>query len=520
MARALKLHSAVLAKSSSLSSFSNSLLIPSTTSRTLSSLTSSTVYSSSSNARSFSSSEQQQQQSEHDSKQHNERQRFNASNGKRSAAFFVSAATVAALGLNTALCDSQSSSESTSLTEKFLGIFDAIAYVYNTISSFFITEAPLLPELPPDPYGNQPRTAVIAFEHVLADLEWDRDNGWTVHKRPEVQQLVDELHKRGFELVLWSNTMQMDIAEKAKAFDEKQQFKHFLYKDHTSFKKGYIVKDITRLNRDPGRVILIDSSPGALKVFPNNTIPMAKWRYIPQVDQGYTSEYAAMAAEEAERLSKEQNIAPPPSELELKVGHEHPYFDTPLKRALMALPVSTEEWEPRAPETRDPKTGELVPHHMMLPSRRAEEEKTRQDESFINAWRLTRKIHKWNPLDVRTVLQDGKLDGPNAMDYAALEQRGKAMRRYLLHGEPVPSMDELASLAAEEPQPRYPTMNGFEGNFFDYFYGKKGIKNPTTGDDENSLNVLVKQMMIVKKRNEEAVGASPAAAAAAAVAGK
>ena len=156
----------------------------------------------------------------------------------------------------------------------------AVSDAASGVASFFASFAAkgdLLPPAEVDAYGNKKRTLVIALESVLISGQYTRDTQWVYRWRPNAQFLLRQLAQDGWEVVLWSDQLKLDSKERIEALDENKEVKHFLFREDTSYKGGAILKNLDRLNRDPSRVIVVDSNPDMARVFPDNTVLVSKW---------------------------------------------------------------------------------------------------------------------------------------------------------------------------------------------------------------------------------------------------
>lgn len=127
-------------------------------------------------------------------------------------------------------------------------------------------DLPLLPPETLDPTGRRPRTIVLNFDKTLVHCGWSRLGGWEVRKRPGVDQLIERLHMAGYELILWANMPSFEVDPTLVELDPLGYFKHKLYNESTNYKYGSsdslwpsLVKDLSRLRRDPKRLIVIDT---------------------------------------------------------------------------------------------------------------------------------------------------------------------------------------------------------------------------------------------------------------------
>lgn len=130
-------------------------------------------------------------------------------------------------------------------------------------------DSPLLPPESLDALGRRPRTIVLSFDQTLVHCGWSRAGGWEVRKRPGVDQFIERLQMAGYELVLWANMPSFEVEPTLAELDPLQYFKHKLYNESTNFKLTSqsdsilpfkLVKDLSRLQRDPKRLVVVDVS--------------------------------------------------------------------------------------------------------------------------------------------------------------------------------------------------------------------------------------------------------------------
>lgn len=138
----------------------------------------------------------------------------------------------------------------------------------------------LLPDPLPEPYG-RPFTLVLGLDDVLIHSEWTRQNGWRTAKRPGLDYFLGYLSQY-YEIVIFSSTY-MVHSEKivAKLDPYRSSISHALYREATRYKDGKIIKDLSTMNRDLGKVVLIDANPDAYDMQPENAIPLKPWKGSP-----------------------------------------------------------------------------------------------------------------------------------------------------------------------------------------------------------------------------------------------
>jgi import inner membrane translocase subunit TIM50 len=151
------------------------------------------------------------------------------------------------------------------------------AWLYDSVFSPFINPSreKLLPDwhsipnIPPD--APCPPTLVLDLEDTLVHATWDPKFGWRYAKRPGVDRFLQDLSKY-YEIVLFSPSNFGVVDPITWTLDKQGLIMHRLYKDSTRFYQGKHVKDLSKLNRDLRKVIIIDDDPDAFQFQPQNGI--------------------------------------------------------------------------------------------------------------------------------------------------------------------------------------------------------------------------------------------------------
>lgn len=134
----------------------------------------------------------------------------------------------------------------------------------------------LLPDPLPAPH-QRPYTLLIDLDGFLVHSSWDRAFGWRTAKRPGVDYFLAYL-SQFYEVVLFTTQPSytaMGVAEKLDPFQAYLPYK--LYRESTRYVNGKIVKDLSYLNRDLSKVILIDTNPEHVAMQPENAIIVKPW---------------------------------------------------------------------------------------------------------------------------------------------------------------------------------------------------------------------------------------------------
>ncbi|KAI1756845.1 HAD-like domain-containing protein [Xylaria castorea] len=133
----------------------------------------------------------------------------------------------------------------------------------------------LLPD--PHPMFERPYTLCISMEDMLVHSEWTREHGWRVAKRPGVDYFLRYLSQY-YELVLFTSVPLAMGEPLMRKLDPFQIVVWPLYREATKYKDGEIVKDLSYLNRDLSKVIIIDTKESHVQNQPENAIILPPWK--------------------------------------------------------------------------------------------------------------------------------------------------------------------------------------------------------------------------------------------------
>ncbi|KAE8165374.1 HAD-like domain-containing protein [Aspergillus tamarii] len=147
---------------------------------------------------------------------------------------------------------------------------------FGDITSYY--KDPAFPKLLPDedPNLRQPYTLVLSMEDLLVHSEWSREHGWRVAKRPGVDYFLRYLNQY-YELVLFTSVPSMMADQVLRKLDPFRIIRWPLFREATRYKDGEYIKDLSYLNRDLSKVILIDTKEEHARLQPENAIILDKW---------------------------------------------------------------------------------------------------------------------------------------------------------------------------------------------------------------------------------------------------
>lgn len=144
-----------------------------------------------------------------------------------------------------------------------------------------LIQEPSRPKLLPDPlkypYIQPPYTLVIEVKNVLLNPDWTYETGWRFMKRPYVDQFLEAVAPPQFEIVVYTAEQGINLFSILEALDPNGYIMYKLFRDATRFTDGHHVKDLSALNRDLSKVIVVDWDEESIKYYPENTIKLKKW---------------------------------------------------------------------------------------------------------------------------------------------------------------------------------------------------------------------------------------------------
>jgi import inner membrane translocase subunit TIM50 len=133
---------------------------------------------------------------------------------------------------------------------------------FNPANWFKSQPTPLLPAPTVDSFGREPRTLVLGFEDTLVHFDWNRYEGWRDHVRTDVQSVLENAVKNGWEVVLFSSKPQLEYQDYVQGpharLDPYGFIKYKLWHEQTDSERLHFCKNLNRLNRDLSRVVVVD----------------------------------------------------------------------------------------------------------------------------------------------------------------------------------------------------------------------------------------------------------------------
>lgn len=98
-----------------------------------------------------------------------------------------------------------------------------------------------------------------------------------VYKRPHVDFFL-QVVSQWYDLVVFTASMEIYGAAVADKLDNnKGILARRYYRQHCTLDIGSYTKDLSAINKDLSKILILDNSPGAYRGFPENAIPIKSW---------------------------------------------------------------------------------------------------------------------------------------------------------------------------------------------------------------------------------------------------
>ncbi|KAJ8460026.1 hypothetical protein OPV22_032952 [Ensete ventricosum] len=133
----------------------------------------------------------------------------------------------------------------------------------------------LLPDL--HPQEQHVFTLVLDLNETLVYSDWKRDRGWRTFKRPGVDAFLEHLAKF-YEIVVYSDQLSMYVDPVLERLDQKGCIRYRLSRAATKYVNGKHYRDLSKLNRDPSRILYISGQALESSLQPENSVPIKPWK--------------------------------------------------------------------------------------------------------------------------------------------------------------------------------------------------------------------------------------------------
>ncbi|XP_040108715.1 mitochondrial import inner membrane translocase subunit TIM50 isoform X2 [Oryx dammah] len=129
----------------------------------------------------------------------------------------------------------------------------------------------------PDEFDNDP----VLVQQLRRTYKYFKDyrqlaTGWRFKKRPGIETLFQQLAPL-YEIVIFTSETGMTAFPLIDSVDPHGFISYRLFRDATRYMDGHHVKDISCLNRDPARVVVVDCKKEAFRLQPYNGVALRPW---------------------------------------------------------------------------------------------------------------------------------------------------------------------------------------------------------------------------------------------------
>lgn len=94
--------------------------------------------------------------------------------------------------------------------------------------------------------------------------------------RPGVSQFLKKMHKH-YELTIFTASLSKYAEPLVDILDPEKLCSYRLFREHCTYMNNAFVKDLSRLGREMTDVIIVDNSPIAYLLQPENALPILSW---------------------------------------------------------------------------------------------------------------------------------------------------------------------------------------------------------------------------------------------------
>ncbi|CAA7050787.1 unnamed protein product [Microthlaspi erraticum] len=138
---------------------------------------------------------------------------------------------------------------------------------------------PLSEKLLPDLHPSEQHvfTLVLDLNETLLYTDWKRDRGWRTFKRPGVDAFLEHLG-RYYEIVVYSDQMDMYVVPVCDKLDPNGYIRYRLARGATKYVNGKHYRDLSKLNRDPKKILYVSGNAFETSLQPENCVPIKPYK--------------------------------------------------------------------------------------------------------------------------------------------------------------------------------------------------------------------------------------------------
>ncbi|KAF5727914.1 mitochondrial import inner membrane translocase subunit TIM50-like isoform X1 [Tripterygium wilfordii] len=137
------------------------------------------------------------------------------------------------------------------------------------------TSEKLLPDL--HPAEQHVFTLVLDLNETLLYSDWKRERGWRTFKRPGVEAFLEHMAKF-YEIVVYSDQLNMYVDPVLERLDKNHCIRYRLSRAATKYVDGTHYRDLSKLNRDPRKIIYVSGHALESSLQPENCVPIKPYK--------------------------------------------------------------------------------------------------------------------------------------------------------------------------------------------------------------------------------------------------
>ncbi|XP_021287986.1 mitochondrial import inner membrane translocase subunit TIM50 [Herrania umbratica] len=137
------------------------------------------------------------------------------------------------------------------------------------------TSDKLLPDL--HPAEQHVFTLVLDLNETLLFTDWKRERGWRTFKRPGVDAFLEHLAKF-YEIIVYSDQMNMYVDPVCERLDPNHYIRFRLSRAATKYQDGKHYRDLSKLNRDPAKILYVSAHAFDSSLQPENCVPIKPYK--------------------------------------------------------------------------------------------------------------------------------------------------------------------------------------------------------------------------------------------------
>lgn len=141
-------------------------------------------------------------------------------------------------------------------------------------------------------------TVILDLDETLLHTEWLQGSPerYVVHERPFVREFLRSLKSLPVEVVIFTAGIQGYADTVINIMDSHTRTVHYRrYRQHTTVCAGHRWKDLSLLNRDLSRTLIVDNSPEVFLRQPDNGLVIASWEgHSPMSREPYKKEFCVV----------------------------------------------------------------------------------------------------------------------------------------------------------------------------------------------------------------------------------